>query len=109
MEGRRSVRWESVPEEACQRLQDIVRPHIESFNFFCEEGLQMAVQALEEVEVVERERPGDASSPIKHVMKDTDSLSCLLSFLSPSSLSLSLVQHVFSSLFLLAHTHTHTL
>ena len=69
METQSRVRVESVPREACERLQEIARPHIDSFNFFCEEGLQSAVQGLEVVEVVERVRPTDRDSAIKHVMK----------------------------------------
>ena len=98
METQSRVRVESVPREACERLQEIARPHIDSFNFFCEEGLQSAVQGLEVVEVVERVRPTDRDSAIKHVMKDTECHSPCVSV----SLSLSLFLSLFLPFFLSA-------
>nr|WCZ58694.1 DNA-directed RNA polymerase I subunit RPA2 [Seculamonas ecuadoriensis] len=44
---------ESLPSDACAKLQALVRPHIDAFNYFVEPGIALATASLEPVEIVD--------------------------------------------------------
>ncbi|KAK8800745.1 hypothetical protein WA158_000070 [Blastocystis sp. Blastoise] len=41
----------SIPDQECQKLLDVARPHVESYNFMLDEGLDLAVKDLAPQEV----------------------------------------------------------
>ena len=42
----------SVPKEECKELKELIRPHIDSYNFMLDKGLSLAVKDIPPMEVV---------------------------------------------------------
>src|SRR4051812_857476 len=52
MQKTRSDRYAEVPETCNKQLEELVAPHVDSFNFFLDEGLRLIVNDLDKYELI---------------------------------------------------------
>lgn len=52
MPKQRSDKYSEIPEVSHRQLEELVAPHVDSFNFFLEEGLRLLVNDLDKQEIL---------------------------------------------------------